>query len=223
MISIIIPVYKEEYLLQKAIDKLNALVKTRNQVEIIIVNGEDKKITVEGADQIISSPKGRAIQMNSGAEIAKGEVLYFLHIDSIPPKHFDQYINQAISDKTDSGCFRMKFDMNHWLLNVSGWMTKFNGVVNRGGDQSLFIKKSVFNELNGFREDLIILEDIDMVQKIYKNYSFVVLNAFIVTSARRYRENGVIYLQSVFGIIHLMNALGFSQEKMLRFYKRRVR
>ena len=55
MISIIIPVYKEEDLLQKAIDKLNALVKARNQVEIIIVNGEDKKITVEGADQIISS------------------------------------------------------------------------------------------------------------------------------------------------------------------------
>ena len=47
MISIIIPVYKEEDLLQKAIDKLNALVKARNQVEIIIVNGEDKKISVE--------------------------------------------------------------------------------------------------------------------------------------------------------------------------------
>jgi len=223
MISIIIPVYKEEDILQKAIDQLISLIHSRNQVEIILVNGDNENISVYGVDQVLNSAKGRAVQMNKGAENAKGEILYFLHIDSVPPKYFDKLIIEALSVSAIAGCFRMKFDMNHWLLNISGWMTKFKGVVYRGGDQSLFIKKETFKVLNGFREDLIILEDIDIVQQIYKKFNFVVLNAFIVTSARRYRENGVIYLQSIFGIIHLMNALNFSQESMLRFYKRRVR
>lgn len=161
--------------------------------------------------------------MNKGADVASKEILYLLHLDSIPPRNFDLKIVEAVNNGADSGCFQMEFDLNHWLLSLSGWMTKFNGLIFRGGDQSLFVRKTVFKEIKGFNSELIILEDIDIIKRIMKSHSFVVLNAKLITSARRYKENGVIYLQSMFGFIHLMNGLGVSQEKMLNFYRKRIK
>ena len=111
----------------------------------------------------LNSPKGRAKQMNFGASQSKGSVLYFLHADSIPPKHFDQYIVDAMDKGSKTGCFKMKFDNSHWWLQLAGWFTQFNWKSCRGGDQSLFIEKIAFEAIGGFNEDFVIYEDNDLL------------------------------------------------------------
>ena len=76
----------------------------------------------------------------------------------------------------------MKFDNNHFILKVSQWFTKFNFQAFRGGDQSLFVEKQLFEKLNGFNENLIIYEDNELICRLYKNSKFVVIQKTITTS-----------------------------------------
>lgn len=223
MISIIIPVYNEQDIFEESIKTIISKIQNRNQCELIVVDASQNHKNLALIDKLVYSEKGRAKQMNKGAEQASHDILYFLHLDSIPPKGFDLRILESIQSGKDSGCFQMRFDLDHWLLKLSGYMTRFNGLLFRGGDQSLFVRKEVFSQLEGYNEDLIILEDVDIIRRITKRHSFVVLNSKLITSARRYKENGVIYLQIMFGIIHLMNGLGFSQKRMLNFYKKTIK
>src|SRR5690606_15183548 len=108
---------------------------------------------------LVNSPKGRAKQMNVGAEKATGEILYFLHADSYPPENYDQFIIDEAKKGFLAGCFRMRFDSNHPGLKFSQWFTRFNYKSCRGGDQSLYILKRVFKELKGYNENYIIYED----------------------------------------------------------------
>jgi glycosyltransferase involved in cell wall biosynthesis len=79
--------------------------------------------------------KGRAIQMNVGAKAATGNILYFLHCDSLP-RHFDRIIDDTVQNGNQAGCFRMKFDYRHPVLMISQW-TRFNHISCRGGDRYL--------------------------------------------------------------------------------------
>lgn len=222
-LSIIIPVYNEETIFEERINCIVDQIAKRSQVEIIIVEAGGTHPILSEVDHYIKSEKGRAIQMNKGAECASSSILYFLHVDSTPPKNFDRIIINHVIQGAQVGCFQMRFDIDHWLLNIFGWMTKFNGLSFRGGDQSMFITKSLFNSLKGFDDSKIILEDIDFIKRVSKRNPFVVLNAKLITSARRYKENGVLYLQLIFGIIHLMNGLGISENKILSFYNKRIK
>jgi len=130
MISIIIPVLNEEPQILKLLDYLDEYC-SGFVSEIIVVDGGSKDRTVEFVKNqadvlLVTSKKGRAKQMNAGAKAAKGEVLYFLHVDSFPPPGFDRKIMEQFRNNNKAGCFRMKFDKNHWWLMLMGWFTKFN-------------------------------------------------------------------------------------------------
>ena len=160
-ISIIIPVLNEEKTIANLLEYL-ILNSNKNHIqEIIVVDGgstdETLKIVQAYSNVIVlNSKKGRAKQMNFGASKATGEILYFLHCDSFPPKDFDKKIIQKVLKGHLSGCFKMKFDSNHILLKFLQWFTKFNLKSCRGGDQSLFVEKQLFQELNGYNEDFLI-------------------------------------------------------------------
>lgn len=225
-VSVIIPVLNEEKIIGDLIDDL--LRKSAGFIqEIIVVDGGSKDSTVQVAKEkgilVIPSSKGRALQMNTGASIAEGEILYFLHADSIVPAEFDQLIVEAVDQGAVSGCFKMRFDSRHWLLRFSGWLTRFNSSWCRGGDQSLFVRKNDFEAVSGFREDLVIYEDNEILVRLRRRGPFQVIRKDLITSSRRYRENGVVRLQFLFLCIHLMYRLGFKQEKMLNFYKKHIR
>src|SRR5918993_1638523 len=118
MISIIIPTYNEADQIEETIGKIHS-ANRHNEIEIIVVDGgstDDTRLVAArcGAVTILSEKKGRAAQMNKGASIAKGKVLYFLHADSVPPQHFTQYIMNALDKGYSSGCFRLRFDQSHW-------------------------------------------------------------------------------------------------------------
>ncbi|MFZ1632839.1 MAG: hypothetical protein WAT43_03135, partial [Chitinophagales bacterium] len=89
----------------------------------------------------------------------------------------------------EAGCFRYRFDSDRFLLRVNAYFNKFGGLICRGGDQTLFIKKSVFQSLNGFNEKFTIMEDYDLVRRIQKQHQFVVIPEYALVSARKYDEN----------------------------------
>ncbi|MBU2906991.1 MULTISPECIES: TIGR04283 family arsenosugar biosynthesis glycosyltransferase [Arenibacter] len=225
-LSIIIPTLNEAAHIGNLLQHLKANSNPENIKEIIVVDGGSTDGTPSLAKalgaRIITSEMGRAKQMNKGAELATGHVLYFLHADTYPPKDFDLYILNAIHHNISSGCFRMKFDTSKKFLRFFAWFSRINHKLCRGGDQSLFIVKDLFQKSGGFNENYIIYEDSEFIGRLYKISNFTVLPHSVLTSARKYEQYGSYKLQYHFGIIHLKNLLGFGPDQLYRYYKKNI-
>lgn len=226
MISIIIPVYNEEKKLPLLLEHLEAS-SSGYISEIIVVDGGSSDRTPEIAKDhpkvfYIPSEKGRAIQMNTGARLAKGEILYFLHADSLPPENFDALIADEVDKGNKAGCFQMKFDKNHWWLNLMGHFTRINHISCRGGDQSLFVEHKLFEKLNGFNESYIVYEDNEFISRLYESGNFTVIKNWITTSARLYNRLGVWNTQRLFIEIYWKRRLGASAEELYNHYYKRI-
>lgn len=198
-ISVIIPILDEEQNLKKLFPYLNSVIDESN-TELIFVDGGSRDggigyLEGEKANVILSPKKGRAAQMNFGAKLAKGKILYFVHADTLPHASFESVLIQALYEGIESGCFRYRFDSINLLLRINSWFTRFNGLFAGGGDQSLYILKKVFEELKGFDERQCIMEDFELVRRIRKNYRFVVFKEEIRVSARKYSRNSWLKVQ----------------------------
>lgn len=228
MISIIIPVLNESNSIKDLIYHLIDCSTLRNISEIIVVDGG----STDGTQQIIESlnlnikflhsEKGRAKQMNLGAKSAKGDIFYFLHADSFPPVNYDRLIVNEIKKSNNAGCFRMQFDSNHWWLRLASWFTKFSWRACRGGDQSQFITKTLFNEIGGYDETYTIYEDNILINELYKRNAFVVINEKIKTSARLYEKQGVWKVQYHFWAIYVKRWFGASADELFAYYSKHL-
>ena len=161
--------------------------------------------------------------MNKGASVAKHDLLYFLHADSIPPNNFTTQILRAYKNGAKSGCFRLAFDYEHWFLKANAWFTRFNVNAVRFGDQSLFVTKNIFQKSGGFREDLLMMEDQEIIHRIKKYGRFKVMNDYVTTSARKYLDNGIYRLQAIFFRIWFLYYLHYPQERLLKLHRKLVR
>ncbi|CCG53639.1 Probable Glycosyl transferase, group 2 family protein [Flavobacterium indicum GPTSA100-9 = DSM 17447] len=227
-VSIIIPILNEVDAIHRLLLHIEKTISKDNSYEVIVVDGGSsdgsQELIQDFQDVIlIEAQKGRAKQMNAGAKIAKGTILYFLHCDSFPPKDFDLEIIKHVDKGNLAGCFRMKFDYKHPVLLVSQWFTRFNHISCRGGDQSLFVTKYLFDKIDGFNESYIIYEDNEIIKRLYQEKQFVVIPKYLITSARRYRINGAWKLQYHFTIIHLKRKLGHSVKSLLNYYSKNVK
>lgn len=225
-ISIIIPVLNEERYIAMLIDYILKNVSSCNIKEILVVDGGSTDGTIKAAMKfdavVLRSEKGRAKQMNYGAKHALGEILYFLHVDTFPPKNFDKIIIDAIQKGDEAGCFRMKFDSNSRFLRFFSWFSRINHNICRGGDQSLFITKALFHNSGGYDESYIIYEDNEFTSRLYELTNFKILPDNVQTSARKYEQIGKLKLQFHFGIIHLKNYFGADPEQLYHYYKRKI-
>lgn len=222
-ISIIIPVLNESNTIAQLLQFVIKHSSPQNIAEIIVVDGgsnDNSKEIIATFHQVIliNSEKGRAKQMNTGAKNASGDILYFLHADSFPPKHFDELIISEVRKGHEAGCFRMQFDSNHWWLKLAGWLTTFNWRICRGGDQSQFITKTLFETIGGFDESYIIYEDNMLINELYKRKQFVVIQQPLTTSARLYKKHGVWKVQFHFWIIYMKKWLGADSKELHTYY-----
>lgn len=192
-ISVIVPCLNEEITLPRTLAGLAGL-----PVEIIVVDGQSRDRTLEIAGQyahqtLISQP-GRARQMNLGASRANGDILFFMHADSLPPLNADAAIHRILSmADVAAGSFKLEIDSNHPVvrfLNRTGnlrarcWQLPY-------GDQGLFLKKSTFENLGGFA-DIPLMEDVEMSRRLKKIGRIVIAPEAMTTSARRYAQTGPI-------------------------------
>ncbi len=223
----VIPTFEEEALIGRTLEHVREMAADPSRLEVLVVDassGDKTAILAEeqGARVVGSSRKGRAVQMNAGAFCGKGEVFYFLHADSWPPRHFDRSIREAVESGTPAGCFRLRFDHSHILLTLGGWFTRFGPTICRGGDQSLFITRPLFDRTGGFDEELLLMEDIDIIRRIRQRAPFKVLPEYLTTSARRFREKGVMQLYCCFSLIHLLYWMGASRSLLHKTYQRMI-
>lgn len=186
---------------------------------------EDKLVSTEILKtpiKLLDSEKGRAKQMNLGVKSATGNILYFLHADSLPPKYFDELIIKEVKKRNQAGCFRMQFDSKHCWLRLASWLTKFSWRACRGGDQSQFITKTLFNDIGGFNEDYIIYEDNILINELYARNQFVVINKKLKSCARMYRKHGIWKLQFFYWSIYVKKWLGANGDELYRYYKKNI-
>jgi rSAM/selenodomain-associated transferase 2 len=218
-ISAIIPVLNEERSLGTLLDQLSEIDLV---AEIIVVDGGSTDSTIEIATRkdkviVVETVRGRAMQMNSGAEMATSEYLLFLHADS---KLSDELIHElpSIVKIGSPGAFTLSFDQHHWLYRLYSNFSKLNWSVFTYGDQGLFMPKSLFQKLSGFR-NIPVLEDLDMVRRIKAEADFYKYPARIITSSRRFEKNGIIKQQVLNIILVAAFYFGASPQFLSRFYR----
>jgi len=227
-ISIIIPTLNEAECISKTLSELLIRQNSKSYVkEILVVDAhsqDDTQNIVKTFDEVklIHSKKGRPQQMNLGARLAKGQILYFLHADSLPPQNYDKLIVEAVNNGHGAGCFFMRFDHDHLWMKFISWLTKFSQRACRGGDQSLFVTKSLFDKTGGYDERFLIFEDHELISKLYQKTRFFVIQKPLISSARRFRDKGILKLQLLFWAIYFKKWLGASPEELFRFYKKHI-
>ena len=227
-VSIIIPTFNEEAAIGPLVAYLRRDAAGDGLLEIIVADGGSTDDTAARAAQagarVLRCPrKGRAAQLNHGAQAAAGPLLYFLHADTYPPPGFLADIRRALAQGAGSGCYRLRFDHPHWFLRANAWATRFAWKFVRFGDQSLFVTKVLFELAGGYREDLLVMEDQELVRRLWRRAPFRVLPRAVTTSARKYLDNGVYRLQGVFALIVLLYWLGVPQPRLVRVYRWLIR
>lgn len=223
-VSIVIPALNEAANLESLLPYLMNADQKQYLEEIIVVDGgsTDETIAVSRKQGARVHPLGmpsRAKQMNMGASMAKGDVLHFIHADARPPSSFLSDILKALAEGYAQGCFRLHFDRCSGLLKINAFCSRLNLTMVRGGDQTLFITRKLFNELGGYRDDYLIMEDFELIARSQKAAPFKIIPKAVIVSARKQRANGWLRTNFANFLVYSMFNLGFPQRWLLNTYK----
>jgi rSAM/selenodomain-associated transferase 2 len=222
-LSIIIPLLNEAEML---IERLRALQWLRHSGhELIAVDGgsQDKSplLAEPWVDKVVISPAGRALQMNKGAEVANGDVLLFLHIDTILPEESIELIGDSLKNKKMAwGRFDVCLSGRHWMFRViekmMNWRSRITGIAT--GDQAIFVTRTLFEQQSGFL-DIPLMEDIELSQRLKKIIAPCCLQQTVMTSSRRWEKAGVYKTIWLMWRLRFAYWLGASPKNLVRLYK----
>ncbi len=222
-LSVIIPTLNESKLIGGQIASIKAKAVGKD-IEIIVVDAESADGTAAIAEQsgakVIMVPKScRAIQMNRGAKLAQGDILYFVHADLTLPEWFDQDILRGVQNGKKYGCYQVRFDSDNKGLGFNSRLSKYQGICFRGGDQTLYVNRDLFEEIGGFDEQIIIMEDYEILLRARKYGKIHIMPKQVVISSRKVQENNYWRANLTNLVVFTMFFLGFSQKTLVRVYR----
>jgi rSAM/selenodomain-associated transferase 2 len=220
-LSIIIPVLNEAETLPALLADLQPLRK--RGVEIIVVDGGSSDATAglarDGADRVLESAAGRARQMNAGAAVANGTVLLFLHADTRLPGGVDARIDVALAQDHVWGRFDVRLSGGQLLLRIierlMNWRSCLTGMAT--GDQAIFVMRNVFEQLDGYA-DIPLMEDLDLSRRLKKIARPACIDTPVITSSRRWEQNGILRTVLLMWSLRLAWFLGVSPQRLMRIY-----
>ena len=194
-ISIIVPTFNEEMNIKQCLETVVDIP----GIEVIVVDGGSADRTVEIVGQyrdvkIVSSEMRRSIQMNKGAGYARGEILLFLHADCVLSREDVLNVRNVFRCSTFvGGAFKIRLLSDKFPYRLIEMGINFRSTLFKlpYGDQGLFVKRSVFEELGGFRE-VPNCEDLDFICRLKKNGKIIILDERISSSIRRWENHGIL-------------------------------
>jgi rSAM/selenodomain-associated transferase 2/rSAM/selenodomain-associated transferase 1 len=195
--SIIIPTINEEDGIAPCIESVRRAIA---DVEIIVADGGSTDATRSIASRmgarVVESKRSRGIQCNAGARIARGNVLVFLHADTVlPGDAYFQLERYFLNPKSDAAMFRMKFDHPNRWFRLYSWFTHFDSIFTSFGDQCIIVRRTIFEEAGGF-PDWVLFEDLEFIRRVRRlKKKIKKLPSYVTTSARRFVENGIVRQQ----------------------------
>lgn len=222
-ISVIIPTLEEADQLPRLLTDLRGL---RAQLhEIIVVDGGSQDATptkaLPDADQVLSSPPGRARQMNLGAQHARGDILWFVHADSRVAPQTVREIGLHSGNDITWGRFDVRLASDRWSLRVVEQLmnlrSRLSGIAT--GDQGIFVSRQLFERVGGF-PDIPLMEDIAL-SKALRDHARprCIRNPRLTTSSRRWEQRGVMRTIVLMWRLRLAYALGTPPERLARLYQ----
>ena len=221
IISIIIPVLNEAAIIPSTLQRLQ----NNRDLEIIVVDGGSNDNTVnivrEMGLKVIAVSGGRATQMNAGANIAQGNILLFLHVDTQLPPNFSNLIKQTLKQpQVIAGAFELAIEGKKRSLRWIEVLVKMRSHLLSlpYGDQAIFITKQVFKDVGGFA-DLPIMEDFELIQRLKRQGKIAIAPAAVITSGRRWQKLGVWKTTLINQLVIAGYYLGIPPAKLSKFYR----
>ena len=220
-VSIIVPIFNEGEGIKAFLQPLQAYRAVGHQVIVVDGGSRDESVALATplADKVFLSPPGRALQMNAGVEVADGELLLFLHADTVLPENALLLLSRAIAEY-DWGRFDVRLSGSHRLLRVIEWMmnwrSRLTGVAT--GDQAIFIRRELFIAVGGFPSQPL-MEDVAMSKLLRKHGRPACIDTPLMTSSRRWEQRGVVRTILLMWRLRLLYWLGVDATKLARMYR----
>jgi Glycosyltransferases involved in cell wall biogenesis len=222
-ISIIVPVWNEAPLICPFLEHVR---ERAPETEIIVADGGSSDGTAElaekFADRIVRTRRNRAVQMNAGARVASGDVLWFLHVDvELPPQCSDE-IGRTLNDpNVAGGYFRIRLPQSPFVYRLTDSFAHYAGILlrMRCGDHGIFCRRQLFEDLGGFPETPI-MEDVEFFRMLHRRGRVACMRKRIVANPRRYEQIGHVRLTLAYGLIATLYALGVSLPVLMWLYTR---
>ena len=221
-ITIVIPTLDEAGWIRGTLAALQPLREQGH--DVIVVDGDSADGTPELAqplaDRVISAPRGRANQMNAGAAEARGDVLLFLHADTLLPPHAGELVLEGLaSSRLLWGRFDVRIAGRHRLLPAVAWLMNFRsratGIAT--GDHAIFVWREVFLRAGGF-PPIPLMEDIALSRALVRKTPPLCLAERVTTSGRRWETHGVLRTIARMWWMRLRYSLGASPERLADLY-----
>ena len=220
-ITIVVPAFNEADNIVATLLPLQHLRQQGHQ--IIVADGGSDDATIELAkplaDIVINTAKGRARQMNSAAQQAHGDVLLFLHADTLLPDHASQLIQASLQTK-QWGRFDVRLSGRQPLLRLVEWMmnwrSRLSGIAS--GDQAIFVKRELFNSMGGYA-NIPLMEDIELSKRLRQHSRPACIKTKLTTSSRRWEQNGILKTILLMWRLRLAYFLGTKPEQLARLYR----
>lgn len=216
-LSVIVPVLNEAAGIREALEAL-APLRVRGHEIIVVDGGSDDgtaSLAAPACDQLLVTPRGRALQLNTGALVASGDALVFLHADTQLPERADELICAALAGAS-WGRFDVRIASRQLLLGVvacaMNLRSRLTGIAT--GDQAIFVRRDAFP---GFPE-IPLMEDVALCRLLKRRGRPACLRSRVTTSARRWEAHGVLRTILLMWRLRLLYALGFAPQRLARDY-----